>query len=1206
MWQMLRWLLQWLNNLFKYPFGSRRTHEFDGDEVYMVEKSLPELTNADLEVLFNELLEGVHQARGQQWALKYLQRMEPRITVERWIDWLLIFGEKLLSSPAPNSKIATRMVQLGELNIGKVGELASEIGIQLLSREFLAQNLQQNLQTTPQTAAVAATPPAEPSLKTPGQRLLGDLGEQLWEYEQKETVDITPDIPPVSMSLEESCPSNLQHLSDQNAVAEISEAVIYEFAAEEYPQTLEEKVEEVVASPLAENWDQSLTNLQPQVAQTLDELVVRLEQSTSLVQQLASELALRDAYGGQSQRPAITQRPSFQLTVTNQAEILFYQGLQQAKSGDLLGALAFYSQAIKLQPESYEYWFNQGLTLFHLQRLEEAIAAYDQAINLKPDFAKAWYNRGGVLGELGDFDGAIASFDQAIELKSEYQEAWASRGLALLKLGLIWEAISSYDQALKLQPEDQETWYYRGVALGVGEQFEEAIASYDQALEIQPDYHEVWIDRGVVLFNLKRWSEAIESWDEALAIQSDFYLAWYNRGIALENLGRREESIASYQQAITIKPDFNLAWYNQAVALFYLGRFTEAISCYDSALEIKLDYWEAWLGRALAVGNVVNNKASLSLPSSIAKSHPTLNQRGYEGKIATYEEGLKHLRPDTHPEGWGRLHLALGNTHYEHGKKQPSPRYYWQQAVSEYQQALLTLTYEDFAELHLEVLQALTKVLVALGETETAQELQQQGLDLLQQLLNQITRPEQSKKQLALKFAPLRQLGVDLAVNTGDLVEAWEIAEHGKNTCLKLQLSGWSNEIYSPNYQGIQQLLNPQTVVIYWHLSPVALHTFIIKHEAPSPLLLLTPIQDREGVPEAVQRLVEFESWLEFWQKEYQEYSQNQDLENTLENSWCVDMEGRLLNLRNILNIPTIIQELEGITNLILIPHRDLHKLPLHVLFSVEEKDVNYTIHYLPSIQTGLDLNTDGLSNWQQQKFLSVENIKPAGNEEIQEEIQFANFAAAVVRQMFDNAQHIQGSQATKDNLENALAADYNILHFTGHVINNLSEVAKSALVLADEDKLTLAEISQQTFSNYNLFTLNNAENVSHNIQNISSEYVGLTTGLLNGGVPYVLSTLWNVESSASALVIIEFYSRLLFHHSPVTALAEATTWLKEITVAELLTWYENLLNNLHTEDLKLRDFVTIQIDKHRQLSPQKQPYNHPYYWAAFILSGCG
>lgn len=1185
MWQMLRWLLQWLNRFMKYPFNSRRTNDGNDKKGHQVVESLPELTNADLEVLFNELLEGVHQARGKQWALKYLQRMEPRITVERWIDWLLIFGERLLSSPAPNSQIATRMVKLGELDVGKVGELASEIGVQLLSREFLAQRYVENPQAVEvEAAAVVAD--------TPGQQLLRDFGEELWEHDQEEPVN---NITPVSLSLEESWTGNSEQWSAQNLEQHTSEAVIFEYVQEDNPAAIEE-VESVSDSSLAENWDQWLVSLEPKVAHTLDELVVRLEQSTNLVQQLASELAIRD------ERQALIQRPSFQITVTNQAQAWFYQGLQQAKSGDLLGALAFYNQATKLEPESAEYWFNQALTLSHLKRFEEAIAAYDQAIALKPDFFKAWYNRGGILVEFGDFDGAITSFDKAIEFQPNYQEAWSSRGLALLKLGLIWEAISSYDQALELQRQDQETWYYRGVALAVGEQYEDAIASYNQAIEIQPDYHEVWIDRGVVLFNLKRWSEAIESWDQALSIQPDFYLAWYNRGIALENLARREEAITSYQKAITIKPDFHPAWYNQAVAFYYLNRFAEAISCYDSALEIKLDYWEAWLGRGGAVGNLVNDKFSLSLPSTIAASNPNLNQRGYEGKLATYQEGFKYLRPDTHPEGWGRLHLAAGNTHYEHGKKQSTPRYFWQKAVSEYQQALLTLTAEDFPELHLDGLQSLTKVLISLGQTVTAQELHQHGLGLLQQLLNQTTRPEQSKKQLALKFAGLRQMGVDLAVNIGDLVESWEIAEHCKNTCLKLLLSDCHDEIYSPNYEAIQPLLNSTTAVIYWHLSPAALHTFIIKHEAPSPILLLKPIQDIEAIPEAVQRLVEFENWLEDWEKQYQEYRQIQDIENQYKHSWWVDIEQKLLQLQNILNISTIIQELEGITKLIVVPHGDLHKLPIHALFPPnQENSLNYTINYLPSIQIGLDLKTYSLSNWQQQKFLSVENVEHTNDSQIK----CADFASAIIRKMFDNAQHIQGSQVTQDNIENALAADYNIFHFTGHAINNLSEAQKSALVLASEEKLTLAEISQQTFNTYNLFTLPNSEMVSNHSQNINSEYVGLAAGLLIRGVPEVLSTLWTVESSATALVIIEFYRRLLFHESPVTALAEVTTWLRDITVGELITWYEDLLTNLHSDEVKLRNYVMMEVDKYRQLSPHKQPYQHPYYWAAFIITGC-
>ena len=74
-WQMFRWLLQWLNKFLQYTLGGLRISNPQTSQGRLVADQLPELTNADLEFLFNELLEGVHQARGQQWALKYLQRM---------------------------------------------------------------------------------------------------------------------------------------------------------------------------------------------------------------------------------------------------------------------------------------------------------------------------------------------------------------------------------------------------------------------------------------------------------------------------------------------------------------------------------------------------------------------------------------------------------------------------------------------------------------------------------------------------------------------------------------------------------------------------------------------------------------------------------------------------------------------------------------------------------------------------------------------------------------------------------------------------------------------------------------------------------------------------------------------------------------------------------------------------------------------------
>jgi tetratricopeptide (TPR) repeat protein len=1162
MWQMLTWLLQLLNRFFQHPLVGLGTYKSKSDREAQAVEILPELTNADLEVLFTQLLEGVYQARGQQWALKYLQRMADRITLERWLDWLLIFGERLLASPAPNHQLATKMVQLGELSIGPVGELAYEIGIQLLRR-----NSASHVQDHQEVLELESTDEIDPLLDSPGQRLLREWGEHLWG--DSDQPEVSP--APTPVRLEQI---SLDRFPDQQ-----------EYIAEN----------QVLVSGAETSLDLSRTD-PPELPHALQDLVVRLEESNALVQKLATQLVTQEAQ--------LVNQQSSQLTLVERSEQLFYQGLQLAKVGDLSGALDLYNQAIKLQPNSSQYWFNKALTLSYLRRFDEAISAYDQAINLKPDFCKAWYNRGGVLGEVGDFDGAIASFDQALNIQPDYPESWAARGLALLKLGWVVEAISSYDQALDLAPHDQETWYYRGIALAVGEQYPEAIAAYDRALAIQPDFYEVWIDRGVVLFNLNRWSEAIDSWDQALASQPELYLAWYNRGVALDNLSRREEAIFSYQQAIAIKSDFHLAWYNQAVALFYLQRFVESISCYDSALQIKPDYWEAWMGRAASAGSLARNyQVSSGLMAITSTLDSALHQIGDQGKLASYYQGLQYLRPDTHPEGWGRLHLAIANTLYEQGKDEPNPRDYWYKAVYEYQEALITLTAEEFPELHLELVQSFIKVLVGLREIAAARELQEISSDLLTLLLNQPTRLDESKKQLVLKLSGLGQLAVDLAVVVGDLVEAWEIAEHHKNAYWHYLLHGWSDttipSLPYTSYKSVQQLLNPSTAIIYWHISPSAIQTFIIKDQAPSPILIFTPIQDVEVIPEAVRNLIELENWLKNWHTLYQDYCKQTPESTARSNhSWRVDMERNLCDLQRILHIPTIIPELEGITHLILVAHRDLCRLPLHALFHLAplvetELDArpNYTITYLPSIHIGICSTTRLVSNWLDRKLLVVESSP-------------GDVATGVLQQMFNHCDRITGAQATKVEVINGLTNSHNIFHFAGQAINNYSEPSKTALMLAGTDKLTLAEVCQLTLSTYNLVTLADCEIVRNNHQTINSEYFGLDTGWLMAGIPHLVMPLWQISPDVSALFAIEFYHRLSLVQSPAIAFTETTAWLRDLTAVELINWFENLLSRLPAEASSTRAYLTTQIGLTRQLASDYQLYHHPYYWAAFTISG--
>ncbi len=129
---MLKRLIQWIENFFQRLFGKRqKSSQIEGN---IQSQPPPPLNDTDLEFLFTELLEGVNQARGQAWALKWLHNLEHRVSQERWLQWLEGFGDRLMASSTPNNELASRMVELGELEVGDVGDYAHDIGMDLLTR----------------------------------------------------------------------------------------------------------------------------------------------------------------------------------------------------------------------------------------------------------------------------------------------------------------------------------------------------------------------------------------------------------------------------------------------------------------------------------------------------------------------------------------------------------------------------------------------------------------------------------------------------------------------------------------------------------------------------------------------------------------------------------------------------------------------------------------------------------------------------------------------------------------------------------------------------------------------------------------------------------------------------------------------------------------------------------------------------------------
>ncbi|MCA2630458.1 tetratricopeptide repeat protein [Microcystis sp. M091S2] len=899
--------------------------------------------------------------------------------------------------------------------------------------------------------------------------------------------------------------------------------------------------------------------------------------------------------------------------VVQDAEFWFEQGNQKYMNGDFLGAIASWDRALEMKPDDHEAWNNRGVALGNLGRLEEAIASYDRALEMKPDYHEAWHirgialynlgrleeaiasddraleikpdyyyawnNRGVALGNLGRFEQAIASYDRALEFKPDYHQAWDNRGSALDDLGRFEDAIASYDRALEIKPDKHEAWNNRGNALANLGRFEEAIASYDRALEFKPDLHQAWNNRGNALADLGRLEEAIASYDRALEIKPDDYYAWNKRGIALDNLGRFEEAIASYDRALEIKPDYYYAWNNRGVALGNLGRFEQAIASYDRALEIKPDKHEAWYGRGGAVCSLSKNRISTPSLEALIYRKPIVALNDREPHIFALREALPHLIQGSPP--WGQIYRYLGEAYLGHSQYKENASPYWREAIRHYQIALPILTEKDFPEDHLEILQGLIRAHLSLQEIPEARFYQQQGRHLFTRLRAQ----KRDKPAFEAKFSSFSHLEIDLLIEENHPLDAIEQAEFYKNRCLTWILDSWQENPTSPDYATIQSLTSPNKAIIYWYLSEDNLTTFIITPEADP--VILEPEQRRQPARQ-------FRTWLTEWDKQYLDYASKKETENKQNHPWRLSLNSRFAQLKRILQIDKILEPLPvSVDSLILIPHRDLHRFPLHTLFP--EK---YTATYLPSAQVGLRPQS---SDFSYSPLLSVEDPKTE-----QKPMDFAQLESAIISHILQPSQRISPKKASRENVRKALENAHKTFHFTGHGFYDSFRPQESAIALSD-GLLTVRDINKLNLSSYRLVCLAACETALTGKDGITTEYVGLVSAFLAAGATNVVSTLWPVKEISSAWFMINFYQRLLAGESPSLALKNTQNWLKNITWQQIANWIEQLgqLPDLRegVDRLEVRAANTLKEGSTIGLD-QLTEYSDPYHWAAYTLTG--
>lgn len=243
--------------------------------------------------------------------------------------------------------------------------------------------------------------------------------------------------------------------------------------------------------------------------------------------------------------------------------------------------------------------------------------------------------------------------------------------------------------------------------------------------------------------------------------------------------------------------------------------------------------------------------------------------------------------------------------------------------------------------------------------------------------------------------------------------------------------------------------------------------------------------------------------------------------------------------------------------NITIVAHGVLHYLPFDALhdghgFLIE----GHGIRMLPSASVVKFIRERGIAK--------AGGILAFGNPDLGDpryDLRFAQEEALAISKAVPQSRALLGSEATETALRQ-YGADFSYLHFATHGIFNADAPLNSALMLARDsqnDGLLSAGKLYSMRLDADLVTLSACETGLGKAAG-GDDVLGLTRGFMYAGARSIVSSLWQVDDLATSGLMISFYS--------------------------------GLKNQNKRESLRAAQLATM------------KKFPHPYYWAAFQLTG--
>jgi CHAT domain-containing protein len=241
----------------------------------------------------------------------------------------------------------------------------------------------------------------------------------------------------------------------------------------------------------------------------------------------------------------------------------------------------------------------------------------------------------------------------------------------------------------------------------------------------------------------------------------------------------------------------------------------------------------------------------------------------------------------------------------------------------------------------------------------------------------------------------------------------------------------------------------------------------------------------------------------------------------------------------------------------VIVPHGILHYVPFTALTDGDRYfGDEHAIYHLPSASTLPSLRRRIRRSGQ--RVLTVAQSQAAGLPSLR----YADEEARSVARLYRTHPLLTGRATRAVFMKRASA--YNVLHIAAHAVLNATSPLFSRIMLSadgdDSGAIEVREIYGMDLTRTNLVALSACE-TQLGAQSKGDDIVGLNRAFIYAGASSVIASLWTVDDEATSILMKAFYSHLKKGMSEAAALQAAQ-------------------------------------------AETRKKYPHPYYWAAFVLTG--